>query len=991
MSMAAVSTDYARDIWTSNGTDVILALLAKQTQNQRQSSGATNAVPQERCAAALEVLTGTLVDVIPQDLDFAENEMMDRLVDVLASQLTVESDSSSSPCSGYAISALYHLLCCKWPSNLNICDKTRQSLFGNTELLWKMLESQDNSAVVQESILGIIGHLHEACEHDRTFSSNRFRLLMTFLGKDRPLPLHMATLGLLMNDTTIVARDGIAAVLIARVCKTLKKRHETNESIHLAGLSVIQNLLQQTNDVLQPTIVKKLIGSTTRIMTWFPNDLLIQQSACTLLASLAYDAKYSSLFDLSQTGVVATIHAFEGIFSRNASIEAKYAVTSILARLPQASMSATEADSCLLLLVEKAMREEPEHALKGQLLGIIRTLLKNMFPIQHDSVSIAAPTMQHDSVSISAPTSHVIDSILDMIDQQQQHSPRDVLQCYVLLATIYSTVHFTPGDHDGSITLVQMGLGSCVRFKTHSTNEFVTLWNALAMGTNMHEDPNILTACCCALSNYLDPLCALLGTVTDDAALEQALGKRELRISSEMLRILHGTMQRHKTNVDVTVHAMELFRILVMLTKADVLNEWGVEIISLMVKSMEEWHSNDKIESTGLNIVAMLLQKTRDFALLSHRDFFFGVIVRGLESDSEVAVLQAAWLLAGLLSNEPSSAGNSFYATDTCSSIIRSMVRHASSAEVQRQCCIILQQGIGSQPHVHQIADAQGLQAIANALERHSGLAELVKPACWVLHKMLVDIDKNVLWDHRRLVGVAAASCMKNNVANHAAATKAIANVWLHLCSKKDYFKAVLVDSTPLLLQAMRANLDDESLQKSACSVIKLLCSFGEGRKLAGPMGAVDSVLDALLAHRGSARLVQEGFLALKMLIWEEVASILLEPLEIYETVVCIARIHLDDPIIQKEAMAMATLDNTTVLKDVVLEWVIQVMQQHQTDESVQQSACLCLKSHMFYPTSCWKMKQQNNRLQELLYNSVELFWPTCGTTAVEIAERIMR
>jgi hypothetical protein len=978
MSMAAVSTDYARDIWMSNGTDVILALLAKQTQHQRQSMVTGNTVLQERCAAALEVLTGTLLDVIPQDLDFAQGEMMDRLVDRLASQLNVQNDSSYSPCPGHAICALYNLLCCKWPSNLKLSDKVNRALRCNTELLWKMLESQDLSVVVKESILGIIGGLYETSVDDRLLSSKRFSLLLTFLGKDRPLPLHMATLGLLMTSPNIVAGDGSAAIIVARISKTLK-RYETNESIHLVGLIVIQSLLQQTNDVLQPTIVNKLRGSTTRIMTWFPNDLSIQQAACLLLATLCHDANYGKHFALSQSGVDAAVHAFEGIFSCNAPPEAKYAVTSILASLPQRSLSTTDADPCLLLLVEKAMREEPEPDLRGHLLGIVRTLLKDVFPIQHESVSV------------SAPTSNVVDSILEMIDQQQQHTPRDVLQCYVLLGTIYSIIPFTPGDHDGSITLVQLGQGSCFRLKTHSTNEFVTLWNALAMDTNMHEDPNIVTACCCALSNYLGPLCALLGTVTDDATLEQALGNRELSISSEMLRILHGTMQRHKTNVDVTVHAMELFRILVTLTKADVLNEWGVEMLSLMVESMKEWESNDKIESNGLNIIATLLQKTRDFALLSHRDFFFGVIVRGLESDSEVAVLQAAWFLAGLLANEPSSAEISFYATNTSNSIIRCMVKHASTAEVQRQCCIVLQQGIGSQQQAHKIANAQGLQAITNALERHSGLAELVEPACWVLHKMLVDIDTNVLWEHRRLVGAAVASCMKNNVANHATATKAIVNIWLHLCSKKDFFKAEIIDSTPLLLQAMRANLDNESLQLSSCSIIKLLCRFGEGRKLAGPMGAVHSVLDALLAHRGSARLVKEGFLALKMLIWEEVASIMLEPLEIYETVVCIARIHLDDPIIQKEAMTMATLDNTAVLKDVVLEWIISVMKQHQADESVQQCACLCLKSHMFHPSSCGKMKKQNNRLQVLLYNSVELFWASCGTVAIEISERIMR
>jgi hypothetical protein len=195
-----------------------------------------------------------VIDIIPQDLDFAENEMMmDRLVDVLLSQL------KASSCPSHAIRALYNLFCCKWPSNLNMWDKMSQSLRDNTELLWMMLESQDISEVVQENILFIIGRLNETSEGEQTLLSDRLSLLMTFLEKDLPPPLHLATLGLI---ATIVVPDGSAAIIVARICKTLKL-HEKNEPIHLVGTSVIRNLLQQTHDILKPTIIKKVIGSTT--------------------------------------------------------------------------------------------------------------------------------------------------------------------------------------------------------------------------------------------------------------------------------------------------------------------------------------------------------------------------------------------------------------------------------------------------------------------------------------------------------------------------------------------------------------------------------------------------------------------------------------------------------------------------------------------------------------------------------------------------------
>jgi len=158
-----------------------------------------------------------------------------------------------------------------------------------------------------------------------------------------------------------------------------------------------------------------------------------------------------------------------------------------------------------------------------------------------------------------------------------------------------------------------------------------------------------------------------------------------LLFSAEMLRILHGAMLLHKADVDVQVNAMELFRVIVMLTTADVLSGWATDIVSATVESMEEFSNNDIIESTGLNIFATPLQKTLDFD--SYQDCF-RFIVRGLQSDNEVTVLQSSWLLAKLLTNDTSAGDLVLDYTSAVSGIIECMVKHDASSEVQLQCCL---------------------------------------------------------------------------------------------------------------------------------------------------------------------------------------------------------------------------------------------------------------------------------------------------------------
>jgi hypothetical protein len=419
-------------------------------------------------------------------------------------------------------------------------------------------------------------------------------------------------------------------------------------------------------------------------------------------------------------------------------------------------------------------------------------------------------------------------------------------------------------------------------------------------------------------------------------------------------------------------------------------------LIGTMAEIVTGNHGDTQILSSCFDVLACILSKSPDVEF-KLPDEFLDLASASLvtESGSELPS-HATRFLVVLTENDFQTMDRLTSLSSLHVNLVECLIRHPRDANLKQDLCGLLESQIVTAQFstLNAIANQGGLVAIVGALLSHGNNHRIVLSGCRSLVGLLTATDVDTLWIQRELVAKSVHHALQCSAGNLEAASAAL-DAWHHLCDLRDYFKEQFVKSVPLLLEFMAANLTELAFQKTACSVLRMVASFGEAGKLAGSTETLSALLDALLVHCKSMSFVAEALALLTMLAGEESARSKLDGW--LDVLVCIGRIHICNASILSEVIAASNNVAVDVLKRQVdtslspslCQLVSLAMKEYPNHVGVQRNACLLLHSHTYNVASLECMQQRSEDLVPLLLNAGATFWTDCGDRTRYIVNRL--
>jgi hypothetical protein len=515
-----------------------------------------------------------------------------------------------------------------------------------------------------------------------------------------------------------------------------------------------------------------------------------------------------------------------------------------------------------------------------------------------------------------------------------------------------------------------------------------TLQNAIRVH---RSHPDVQGQSFCALSNFLAPICEL------DAYSEERLVVGQWL--EACLNDILDVMNKNAIDDSIQKRGINLLWSLFCVCSPETLQPWKLRALQRIFDTMRQMKDDCEILKLACDALMGLQGDQESLNFMS--ESIIVQLVESLLSDDVEVVSRTSAVFSILVKNVFIASIHAMQVPNVIPNLISCMNSNQSDCDIQVYICSALESLINFEDFSLRAGIAQdgGMHALSDALRLHGTNPKLVEFACRALSLVIPSSDGDTIASMRGPLGDTLMGVLQAHVDNADAESAVMDALWT-CCSQDDYFKHIMInsDSLSVVVQVMTLQLGSAEVQRSGCSLLWILSSYGTGKDAIGHFGGVAAVVNALLAHNESTTVQKEGLCALKNLATASNNRSMIEQAGGEDAVLYALWIHYRHP--QVISSAYSALNNIAVdsatktvklMNEKTIESSVFAMSRFSMDETVQKNICFYLKSLSYLPGNLEIMYRYSDRLIPLLYAAADTFPQYCHDRAASVIGKIQQ
>jgi hypothetical protein len=332
--------------------------------------------------------------------------------------------------------------------------------------------------------------------------------------------------------------------------------------------------------------------------------------------------------------------------------------------------------------------------------------------------------------------------------------------------------------------------------------------------------------------------------------------------------------------------------------------------------------------------------------------------------------------------------------------VLSTMVQFRNSSEVQAEGCGILADSLTKSNNYNDCSTVykNGLHVISEAMALHGSNPNVVEHASIVLACIIsTKVDSCTIVSVRNKLGNALINVLAMHVESQKVQT-VVMDALEACCVRDAYFQQVACNQNTIcaIVQSMNLHSGSVELQRSGCSLLRILGGTGYGKASIGQEGGIASTVNALMTHNESPAVLVAGLMALKTLSACSKNNHLIAEASAENAIMYCLLLHSGDS--QVVSTAFAALNNIAVdfktrsvaaVNEEVISMVVDSMKRFRHDELVQKNACFLLKSCSYRSSNLQLILQRGDDLIPLLLAAADEFPRQCDTAAIGIVSKL--
>ena len=428
-----------------------------------------------------------------------------------------------------------------------------------------------------------------------------------------------------------------------------------------------------------------------------------------------------------------------------------------------------------------------------------------------------------------------------------------------------------------------------------------------------------------------------------------------------------------------------------------VVRQWDARIVKQLHEALQ-LTSDPESQILVLDALIVLSGLSKGFDTIANSSDVVALLDLMRSTSSDVLCRSSA-VLASLVEKDFTANNHIMEYPDAIQRLLSCMSTNRDDMQIQINVCSILESLINFADDVAipQIQQHNGIYTLCTAISTHPLSGVLIIHSCNVLAKVIQSTDLGTLSSLRELVKQSMVDMLDKHIENPDVETAIFDALWA-CCQQDDFFKRLMLDETRIrmVLHAMQLHVGSANLQRSGCSLIWLLSSFGNGKEVVGRCGGIPIVVNALFGHHESTVVQKEGLTALKNLAIASSNKPMLTEAGSDNAVICSLWINYKDP--QVISIGLSALNNIAVdsqtrsvaqMNEQTLLLVIAAMSNFPLDEHVQKNACFYLKSCSYLAANLKLMREREDQLLLLLVRASETFPQQCSDRASSVISKM--
>eukprot|EP00980_Cylindrotheca_fusiformis_P011245 scaffold2577_cov123-Cylindrotheca_fusiformis.AAC.2 len=496
----------------------------------------------------------------------------------------------------------------------------------------------------------------------------------------------------------------------------------------------------------------------------------------------------------------------------------------------------------------------------------------------------------------------------------------------------------------------------------------------------------------CALSNFLAPICTL-----DSYSEEKMVVGQWLEAG---LNDILDVMNENAGDVTIQKRGMNVLWSCFCLCSSEILQRWKLGALQRIFDTMTLMKGDDEIFISACD--ALMGEREDSESLNFMGESIIVHLVESLVSDNVEVASRAVAVLSILLKNVFVASSHAMQVPNFIVTLLSCMSKNQTNCDIQIYVCSALESLMNFEDDSlrAEISRGGGLDAISNSIRLHGTNPKLVDFACRVLSLFVSSVnDAKMVASLRNSLGDTLTAALEAHV-DSAGTESAVMDALWSCCSHDDYFKRLLITngSLGMIVQVMTLHLGSAEVQRSGCSLLWILSSYGSGKDTIGQFGGVAAVINALLAHNESTTVQKEGLTALKNLATASQNKNMIEEAGGEDAVLYALWIHYKHP--QVISSAFSALNNIAVdsatksvklMNEKTIEICVFAMSRFPMDETVQKNVCFYLKSLSYSPANLEMICQYRDQVIPLLHAASDTFPQSCRDRARSVIGKMKK
>jgi hypothetical protein len=483
-----------------------------------------------------------------------------------------------------------------------------------------------------------------------------------------------------------------------------------------------------------------------------------------------------------------------------------------------------------------------------------------------------------------------------------------------------------------------------------------------------------------------------------------ALGERSCDRSateSMMERCLRQILESliyHDSNKHIQMGGIAALCAALPVATSNILRGWRARIVRQVYESLSNFPGDTELQTHALDLLMTLLELNEGTESIGDSN---GIVVLFglLKSTASDVSSRTSSVLAALVELDLMASSRIMEFPNAIEALLTSMSSYKENVQLQVNILSIFESlvNFADSVAVAQLLQSGGISKLCNMISIHPMNGDLVMYTCNVLSSMFSCLDGKAISSMSDLIKMSLVDALERHV-EKAEVEAAIFDALWSCCQREDFFKRLLLEESRIrmVLSAMQLNLGCAELQRSGCSLLWLLSSYGSGRETIGKCGGVPTIVNALLAHNDSSSVQKEGLIALKNLAIASSNKPMLAEAGGENAVICSLWIHYKDP--QVISIGLSAMNNIAVdsqtrsvakMNEQTLLIVLTAMAQFPLNADVQKNACFYLKSCSYLPTNLQLMRSKGDHLIALLLRAADDFPEQCRERAASVVNKM--